>query len=337
MLRIGIIGAARVATYAMIAPARARGDVMIAAVAARDPARARAYAAMHGIARVHDSYAALAADPAIDLVYVATPPVAHLAHARLAIAVGKPVLVEKPFTMDVAEAETLLAEAAAAGVPVFEAMHSRHHAIWPLVTELLPRLGRLRRIDAVFDVAVGIAADEFRWDAALGGGALMDLGIYPLAWVRAVAGEPLAATGAIMERQRGADARQRGADARQRGADARQRGADARFSATLSLPGDVIATVAADMTAPRRAQLMITGDSGRLVIDNPLAPQLGHAITLTTIAGAETFRADGPGSYDAQLAAVVATLRDGAAFPLAADDAVQSMRAIALVRAAAGT
>jgi len=188
---------------------------------------------------------------------------------------------------------------------------------------LLPRLGRLRRLDAVFDVVVGTAADEFRWDAALGGGALMDLGIYPLAWVRAVAGEPLAATGATM--------------ARQRGSDARQRGADARFAATLSLPGGVIATVAADMTAPRRAQLLITGDTGRLVIDNPLAPQLGHAITLTTIAGTETFRAGGPGSYDAQLAAVVATLRDGAAFPLAADDALQSMRAIALVRAAAGT
>ncbi len=316
MLRVGIIGAARVATYAMIAPARLRDDVVVAAVAARDPARARAYAARHGIPRVHDSYAALAADPGIDLVYVATPPVAHLAHARLAIAAGKPVLVEKPFTMDVREAEMLLAEAAAAGVPVFEAMHSRHHAIWPLVTGLLPRLGRLRRIDAVFDVAVSTAADEFRWDAALGGGALMDLGIYPLAWVRAVAGEPLAASGATM---------------------ARQRGADARFAAMLSLPGGVIATVAADMTAPRRAQLVITGDMGRLIIDNPLAPQLGHAITLNTIAGSETFRAEGPGSYDAQLAAVVATLRDGAAFPLPADDPVKSMRAIALVRAAAGT
>ena len=144
----------------------------------------------------------------------------------------------------------------------------------------------------------------------------MDLGIYPLAWVRAVAGEPLAATGATM---------------------ARQRSSDARFAATLSLPGGVIATVAADMTAPRRAQLVITGDTGRLVIDNPLAPQLGHAITLTTSAGTESFQADGPGSYDVQLAAVVATLCDGAAFPLAGDDPIASMRAIALVRAAAGT
>lgn len=315
-LRIGIIGAARVATYAMIAPAQARDDVLVAAVAARDPARARAYAQAHGIARVHDGYTALAADPDIDLVYVATPPVAHLAHARLAIAAGKPVLVEKPFTMDVAQAEMLLAEAKAAGVPVFEAMHSRHHAIWPLVATLLPRLGRLRHIDAVFDIAVSTDAGEFRWDDRLGGGALMDLGIYPLAWVRAIAGEPLAATNAVMHRQRGADA---------------------GFAATLALPGGVTATVAADMTAPRRAQLTVTGDAGTLVIDNPLAPQLGHAITLVTAAGTETFQAQGPGSYAAQLAALVATLRDGAAFPLAGDDPLASMRAIALVRAAAGT
>jgi len=315
-IRIGIIGAARVATYAIITPARGRDDVVVAAVAARDPVRARAYAKTHGLARVHDSYAALATDPEIDLVYIATPPIGHLAHARLAIAAGKPVLVEKPFTMDVAEAEMLLAEAATAGVPVFEAMHSRHHAIWPLVAALLPRLGRLRHVDAVFDIAVSTDENEFRWDDRLGGGALMDLGIYPLAWVRAVAGEPLAVTSAAMRRHRGADA---------------------GFTATLALPFGVSATVAADMTAPRRAQLTLSGDAGILVIDNPLAPQLGHAITLTTAAGRETFQADGPGSYDAQLAALVATLRDGAAFQLAGEDPLASMRAIAMVRAAAGT
>ena len=63
-------------------------------------------------------------------MYVATPPVFHLAHARLAIAAGKPVLVEKPFTMDAAEAETLLAEAADGKVSIFKAMHSRHRRVW---------------------------------------------------------------------------------------------------------------------------------------------------------------------------------------------------------------
>lgn len=313
-LRIGILGAARVATYALIAPAAANSRVVVAAVASRDPERARAYAAKHGIARVHDSYAALVADPGIDAVYVATPPAFHLEHARLAVAAGKPLLVEKPFTLDAAEARTLLTEAAAAGVPVFEAMHSRHHAVWAKAAEWLPRLGALRHLDAVFDIAVSTAEDEFRWDAGLGGGALMDLGVYPLTWVRVIAGEPLEATSATMRRERRADA---------------------AFSAELQMAGGIVAHVAADMVAPFRAELTVTGADGVLHIANPLAPQRGHRLTLRTGSGHETYEATAaPGTYDAQLAALVATLCDGAPWPLPADDPALSMRAIDMVRAA---
>jgi predicted dehydrogenase len=314
MLRIGIIGAARVATYAMIAPARANPRTVVAAVAARDPARARAYAADHGIPRVHDSYAALVADPDIDLVYVATPPAFHLAHARLAIAAGKPVLVEKPFTMDAGEAESLLADADAAGVPIFEAMHSRHRRVWAQIAGLLPSIGTLQHLDAVFDVAVGTADNEFRWDAALGGGALMDLGVYPLAWVRAVAGEPLAVTAASMRRHRNADA---------------------AFAATLALSDDVTATVAADMTAPRRATLVITGSAGVIRLDNALSQTPGQVLHITTEDGEHRHDLGGAATFDAQLDAVVATLCDGAAFPLGVTDPLASMRAITMVRAAA--
>ena len=314
MLRIGIIGAARVATYAMIAPARANPRTVVAAVAARDPDRARAYAAVHGIARIHDSYAALVADPDIDLVYVATPPAFHLAHARLAIAAGKPVLVEKPFTMDASEAETLIAEAGAAGVPIFEAMHARHRRVWARIAQLLPTIGTLHHLDGVFDIAVGTADDEFRWDAGLGGGALMDLGVYPLAWVRAVAGEPLAVTSASMRRERRADA---------------------AFVATLALPGGVTARVAADMTAPRRAALVITGSAGVIRLDNAMSQAPGQFLRVTTAAGETRHPLDGPGTFDAQLGAVVATLCDRAAFPLGMADPLASMRAIAMVRAAA--
>jgi predicted dehydrogenase len=171
----------------------------------------------------------------------------------------------------------------------------------------------LRHIDAVFDIEVG-DADPFRWDWALGGGALMDLGIYPLAWARAVAGEPIAVTKAELRQVRAADA---------------------AFSAELVMPGGVTARVAADMTAPRRARLVVTGSDGSITVDNPLMPQLGHAITVATASGSESITVDGPGTFDAQLAAVTATLLDGAAFPLAADDPIASMRAIDMVRAAA--
>lgn len=315
MLRVGIIGAARVATYAMIAPARANPRVEVAAIAARDPARARDYAATHGIATAHESYAALVADPGIDLVYVATPPRFHAEHARLAIAAGKPVLVEKPFTMDAAEAAALVAEAQAAGVPIFEAMHSRHRQVWGLIQTLLPTIGVLEHLDAVFDIAVSTAEDEFRWQDALGGGALMDLGVYPLAWVRAFAGEPQSVLSATMTRARGSDA---------------------AFRARLQMPGGVVATVAADMTAPRRAELTVTGSKGCIRLDNAMSQAPGQTLRVETASGTDLHPLDGPSTFDAQLMAIAGTLLDGAAFPLAANDPIASMQAIDMVRAAAG-
>jgi hypothetical protein len=88
-------------------------------------------------------------------------------------------------------------------------------------------------------------------------------------------------------------------------------------------------------TAPRRARLVVSGRLGSITVENPLMPQLGHSIVLATPNGGETLVIDGPGTFDAQLAAVAATLRDGAAFPLAADDPTASMRAIDMVRVAA--
>lgn len=313
MLRIGIIGAARVATYAMIAPAAKRDDVVVAAVASRDAARAADYAATHGIARSFGDYATMVADPDLDAIYVATPPAFHLEQARLAISAGKPCLVEKPFTLNAAEAETLLAEAQAAGVVMVEAQHSRCHGCWAIVAEHLPKLGRLRHVEAWFNAPVKTDDAEFRWQAGPGGGALMDLGVYPLTWVRAVAGEPVAARDVQFRRQRQADG---------------------AFAGTLDLAGGVTARVAADMAAPFGAQLRIEGEAGVLTIDNPLAPQRGgHAIRLETAAGVIDIASPAePGSYDAQLAAFADLLAGRAAWPLAADDPQQSMRAIDLVR-----
>jgi predicted dehydrogenase len=313
-LRIGIIGAARVATYAMIAPARARDDVVVAAVAARDAARAADYAATHGIARHFGDYAAMVADPDIDAIYVATPPAFHLDHARLAIRAGKPCLVEKPFTLNAGEAETLLAEAAAAGVVVVEAQHSLCHGFWRIAAEAaVAEIGVPVHIDAWFNATVKTDAAEFRWDAGLGGGALMDLGVYPLAWVWAYGGWPLAVRDVQFRRERQADA---------------------AFAATLDLANGVTARVAADMAAPFGAQLTVQGTLGTLTIDNPLAPQRGgHAIRLETAAGTRTLPSPAePGSYDAQLARFVGLVAGRADWPLPADHPIDSMRAIDLVR-----
>lgn len=315
-LRIGILGAARVATYAMIAPARASGRAEVIAVAARDFERAQDYATTHGIPRACATYEALVRDPDINLVYIATTPSTHAALAHLAIAAGKHVLVEKPATMDAAEAEGVRAAADRAGVHVFEAMHSRHHRLHARIAAIVSSgvIGAVRRTSARFCITRPPAGD-FRYEAALGGGALMDLGIYPLAWTRALLGESFSVESAHMRRENGTDMETQ---------------ATLRFS--NGVRSETLCQLDADI---RDARFIIEGDAGRLEVTNPLAPQMGHLLLTETASGARDETVDGAGTFDAQLAAVCATLIDGAPFPLAPDDFVQSMRAIDAVRGAA--
>jgi predicted dehydrogenase len=122
-LRIGILGAAKIAAAAMVKPARTLSNVDVVAIAARDPERAQRYADKHGIERVLPSYADLIADPEIDAVYNPLPNGLHAEWTLAAIAAGKHVLCEKPFTANAAEARQVADAAAEGGVTVVEAFH----------------------------------------------------------------------------------------------------------------------------------------------------------------------------------------------------------------------
>ncbi len=313
---IGIIGAARVAVYAMISPAKQEKRARLLSVAAREPERAIAYAEKHGIPRHHKSYAAMFADPEIELVYIATPPAFHARQAIEALAAGKHVLVEKPFAMNAVEAEEVARAAEAAGRKVFEAMHARHHALFKRIVEIVGsgKLGKIKSASGVFDVGIPNTAEEFRWQKSLGGGALMDLGVYPLAWLRGALGEPsIVSAKATVEN-----------------------GVDAEVSAVLAFPSGVSATMNASMIAKAfAARLRIEGSDGVLDVTNPLAPQMGHALQLIVNGKTTNETVDGPPTFAAQLSAVCASVRDGTPFPLPDRDFVRSMAAIDAVRNAA--
>ncbi|CAN5273609.1 Gfo/Idh/MocA family oxidoreductase [soil metagenome] len=189
VLRIGILGAARISRDALIRPAEEVDGVEVVAIAARDRDRAADAARKHGIPRVHDSYEALLADPEIDAIYNPLPNGLHGRWTLAALDAGKHVLCEKPFTANAAEARDVAAAADASPFVVMEAHHTSHHPQTKRAAEIVQSgvLGDLTGAEASFIVPMPPSGD-IRWNVALAGGSLMDLGCYPLRWLRDVVG-----------------------------------------------------------------------------------------------------------------------------------------------------
>ncbi|MEO8261684.1 MAG: Gfo/Idh/MocA family oxidoreductase [Pseudolysinimonas sp.] len=207
MLRIGILGAARISKDALIKPARKVDGVDVTTVAARDPKRAAEAAARHGIPNTHASYEALLADPDVDAVYIPLPNGLHGRWTIAAIEAGKHVLCEKPFTANAAEARDVAKAADASSVVVMEAHHASHHPQTLRAAELVRDgvLGELIGVEASFIVPMPPSSD-IRWNPALAGGSLMDLGCYPVRWLRDVVGVQPTVTSAKAKDRNGVDA-----------------------------------------------------------------------------------------------------------------------------------
>ena len=188
-VRIGILGAARIAPTALIKPAKENSDVVVAAVAARDAARAQAFAAKHGIARVHDSYQALIDDPDLDAVYIPLPNGLHGRWTRAALDAGKHVLCEKPLTANAAEGSEIAELAATSGRVVMEAFHYRYHPSALRIEEIIAsgELGKLERVEAAVCFWLPKFSD-IRYNYSLAGGALMDVGCYAVDMIRTFGG-----------------------------------------------------------------------------------------------------------------------------------------------------
>ena len=172
-----------------IGAVRASTRQQIVAIGSRDQQKAQAFADERGLETAHGSYEALAGDPNVQVVYVATPHSEHAAHALLAIEAGKHVLVEKPFTRNADEARAVVNAARERGVALMEAMWTRFLPRYDIVRQLLADgvLGDLETVIA--DHGQPIPAEVKRmFDPELAGGALLDLGIYPVSFAAFVLG-----------------------------------------------------------------------------------------------------------------------------------------------------
>ncbi len=167
-------------------------DAMAVAVASRSVESAERFAADNGIDRAHGSWEALAADPDVDIVYVATPHIAHHAAAKMMLEAGKAVLCEKPITLTAAQAHDLVDTARRQRVLLAEAMWMRSNPAVRRAIELI-RAGAIGEVKSIHaDLGIWASLDDKHRlrDPALGGGALLDLGVYPVALAQFIMGTP---------------------------------------------------------------------------------------------------------------------------------------------------
>ena len=195
-LNWGILGLGVIARHFATALAATPG-ARIAAVGSREQAKADAFAAEFGAARAHGSYEALAADPEVEAVYIATPHPMHAANALLCLRHGKAVLLEKPFTLNAPEAEEVVALARERRLFLMEAMWTR---FFPLMARLRAMvadgaIGDPRMVVADFGYRAPFDPQRRHLNPELGGGGLLDVGIYPLSFASMFFGAPEQVTG----------------------------------------------------------------------------------------------------------------------------------------------
>jgi D-xylose 1-dehydrogenase (NADP+, D-xylono-1,5-lactone-forming) len=307
-MKLGLLSTADINTM-LIGGAPTAVD--IAAVASRDGARADAYAREHGIARAHGSYEALLADEEIDAVYISLPNRLHHEWTLKALAAGKHVLVEKPYSRRAGEVEEAWDAAAAAGLVVMEAFMYRHHPQAAKARSLVEEgaIGRLRAIRATFSFQL-LDLANIRMLPDLDGGALMDVGCYCVSGSRLLGGEP--------ERVFGEQA-------------LGPTGVDVDFFGTLRFPNDVTAQFDASFSLPKRQRLEAVGEEGTLVVEAPWRADWGGRLLLND----EVVPVDAVDPYGRELANFAAAVAGEEQPLLGRDDALAQARVIeALYRSA---
>lgn len=322
MIRIGLLGAARISDKAIFQPLQQLDGFVLQAVAASDTKRAQAYARHHNIMHVADSYQALLERDDIDLIYNALPPAAHCHWTIQALQLGKHVLCEKPFAMDAYEARIMVDTAAQHKRLLIEAFHYRFHPLFAEVQRLLASgvLGTLKLIRANFSVRVPYAADSLRHIAALGGGAIMDLGCYPLHWVRTLmAEEPDVISASTITGEPQIDLTTQ---------------ALLRFS--NGCQAYVGCSMAEHLSKVHEAYLMLEGEQGSLEVFGLIAPHQGNRIILHTAAGQQSYSVAGESTYYYQLQHVRDCLLQQAKPLTGGEDAVNTMQLIDQVYTKAG-
>lgn len=249
---VGIIGAGNIAVK-MARTLNAMPQTVAYAIASRDIAKAEKFAKEHGVEKYYGSYAELAEDPAVDLIYIATPHAMHFADARMCLEKGKPVLCEKAFTATASQAEELVKISHNLNVFITEAIWTRYLPLSLKIIKLAKSgiIGEPHFIEA--NIGYAVKDKERMIKPELAGGALLDLGVYPLNFAAMIFGgevEKCVSACALTDT-----------------------GVDAQDTITLFYPNDKIAVLSCTMLCPTDKRGIIAGEKGYIVVDDINNPQ----------------------------------------------------------------
>ncbi|MGH9170137.1 MAG: Gfo/Idh/MocA family protein [Acidimicrobiales bacterium] len=319
VVRIGVLGAARIAPAALLKPARHVPEAQVRAVAARDRSRAEAFASKHGVGLVHDDYATLVEDPELDAVYVPLPNGLHAEWAAAALRAGKHVLCEKPLTNNATEARSLAAAAQQSGRVLMEAFHYRYHPVAVRAREIVASgaIGRIEHVETWMCFPLPRFAD-IRYQYDLGGGALMDAGCYSVHLARLLG----------LEEPEVVSAR----------AKLRNRDVDRAMTADLRFGGGHTGTIHCSMWSGTllRMGARVRGSGGELRITNPFGPHVYHRLRIATAQGRSVEHLSKRPTYEFQLEAFCGAVLRGEPIWTGPEDSVANMEVIDAIYAAAG-
>jgi predicted dehydrogenase len=312
LIRWGVLGCARIARLHVIPAILRASNATLQAVASRDAARLDEFGGLFGRFRPHLSYEALIADPDVDAVYIPLPNALHGEWAVRALNAGKHVLCEKPLALTAAEAETMVAAARANGVWLMEGFMYRYTDRLRQVVRVIDSgaLGTLRSIDASYRFLLD-RNGTIKEKAELGGGALYDVGCYPLDLIGLLTGaEPVSCAVESVSRN----------------------GVDVNLSALLRYPDGVIATLHCGFDAFPHVRADIIGTEGRLEVDATYLDDAGELV-LHTRSGREVIPVAASDRYRAEIEDLSSAIADKRPPLISLDDSLRTARTLDRLRA----
>jgi len=314
-LNFGILGCARIVRRALIGAFRHTPNARLTAIASRDGATARAWAAELGIPTAHDSYESLLADPAIDAVYIPLPNELHKPWVFAAAAAGKHILCEKPLAINAGEAQQMVDECQRRGVLLMEAFMWRHQPRVARARQMLASgtLGELRLVK--MDFSFDIDRSDWRLDPDRGGGAIYDLGCYGINAARLFAGaEPVEVLAY---------------------ANIYKPGVDISLGMLLRFPNQVTALLDCSFECTNRNRIEIVGTKGALELPDGVLPLADSGLVYRHGDAVEQIQLAPADQYAGEIETLCASVASGQLLD-PAENGLANMRVIDAVRRAAG-